>query len=104
MWGAIKVSSIQHLTFDRYRLDLPNARLWCGARAVPLTRKAFAVLRYLVEHAGQVVTKEELFTALWQGTVVSDGALAFCLFAIRKALHENVKRPKFIATVHGSGY
>jgi DNA-binding winged helix-turn-helix (wHTH) protein/predicted ATPase len=104
MIAETKVQSTRLLTFDRYRLELPNARLWCGARAVVLTRKTLAVLQYLAEHAGQLVTKEELFTALWQGTVVSDGALAFCIVELRKALHDSVKRPKFIATVHGRGY
>ena len=44
----------QSLTFDRYRLDLSNAQLWRGKRAIPLTRQTFTVLRYLLEHAGQV--------------------------------------------------
>jgi DNA-binding winged helix-turn-helix (wHTH) protein len=37
--------------------------------------KTFAVLRYLVEKAGRLVTKEELFTAVWQGTRVSESIL-----------------------------
>jgi DNA-binding response OmpR family regulator len=46
------------LTFDRYRLDLVNSQLWRGKRALGLTSQTFAVLRYLVEHAGQVVSKD----------------------------------------------
>ena len=38
----------QSLTFDRYRLDLPNEQVWSEQQAIPLTGKAFAVLRYLV--------------------------------------------------------
>jgi predicted ATPase/DNA-binding winged helix-turn-helix (wHTH) protein len=63
-----------------------------------------AVLRYLVEHAGQVVTKAELFDALWPGTAVSDGALTFCIVALRKALGDKAKKPEFIETVHRRGY
>ena len=94
----------QQVTFDHYRLDLPNAQLWRGKRALPLTSQTFAVLRYLVEHAGQVVTKAELFNALWPDTVVSDGALTFCIVELRKALEDNAKTPRFIETVHGRGY
>jgi len=94
----------QPLTFDRYRLDLPNEQLWQGNQVIPLPSKALAVLRYLVEHAGQVVTKAELFDALWPGTVVSDGALTFCIVEIRKALGDNAKTPRFIETVHRRGY
>jgi DNA-binding response OmpR family regulator len=44
---------VEHeLRFDRYRLDLQNEQLKRGARVIPLTAKVFAVLRYLVEHAG----------------------------------------------------
>ena len=52
-----KMQAEQPLTFDRYRLDLSNAQLWRGKRAIPLTRQTFTVLRYLLEHAGQVVTE-----------------------------------------------
>src|SRR5262245_57725381 len=90
-----KLQPAQQLRFDRYTLDLPNAQLWRGNRALGLTSKAFAVLRYLVEHAGQVVTKAELFAALWPGLAVSDGALTFCIVAIRKALGDHAKAPRF---------
>ncbi|MBI3796650.1 MAG: AAA family ATPase [Deltaproteobacteria bacterium] len=94
----------QQVTFDRYRLDLTNSQLWRGKRALVLTRQTFAVLRYLVEHAGQVVTKAELFDALWPGTAVSDGALTFCIVELRKALGDKAKKPKFIETMHRQGY
>ena len=48
------------VTFDRYRLDLVSEQLWCGSQEIPLPGKAFAMLRYLVEHAGQLVSKAEL--------------------------------------------
>ena len=94
----------QSLTFDRYRLDLHNEQVWCEQQAMALTSKAFAVLRYLIEHAGQVVTKAELFEMLWPGTAVSDGALTFCIVEIRKALGDDAKAPRFIETVHRRGY
>src|SRR5688572_6033653 len=94
----------QSLAFDRYRMDLPNEQVWSGQQAIPLTSKAFAVLRYLVEHAGQLVTKAELFDALWPGTAVSDGALTFCIVELRKALGDDAKVPRFIETVHRRGY
>ncbi|NOT57955.1 MAG: AAA family ATPase, partial [Deltaproteobacteria bacterium] len=94
----------QQLTFDRYTVDLSNTQLWRGTRRIALTSKTFAVLHYLLNRAGQLVTKAELFDALWPGTVVSDGALTFCIVELRKALGDNAKQPKFIETVHGRGY
>jgi TolB-like protein/Tfp pilus assembly protein PilF len=99
-----KLQTEQSLTFDHYRLDLINAQLWRRKRACALTRQTFAVLRYLVEHAGQMVSKAELFEQLWPGTAVSDGALTFCIVELRKALGDNAKQPKFIETVYRQGY
>jgi DNA-binding winged helix-turn-helix (wHTH) protein len=92
------------LSFAHYTVDLAHAQLWRGKRVIALTSQTFAVLRYLVEHAGQVVSKAELFEALWPDTVVSDGALTFCIVELRKALGDNAKRPQFIETVHRRGY
>src|SRR5262245_29567010 len=94
----------RQFSFARYTVDLDNAQLWRGKRAIALTSQTFAVLRYLVERAGQVVTKAELFEALWPDTMVSDGALTFCIVELRKALGDNAKRPQFIETVHRRGY
>ena len=54
----------QQIIFARYRLDLASEQLWCDSQEIPLPGKAFALLRHLVEHAGQLVSKAELFTAL----------------------------------------
>jgi DNA-binding response OmpR family regulator len=50
--------------FGPFRLDLRNACLWRGVEIVPLPPTAFALLHYLVTHAGQLVTKDELFEAI----------------------------------------
>jgi predicted ATPase len=90
--------------FDAYRLEVNNAQLWCGAQALRLTAKAFHVLRYLVEHAGQLVTKEALFESIWPETVVSEGVLTNCIGELRKVLGDAAQAPRFIATVHRRGY
>jgi DNA-binding winged helix-turn-helix (wHTH) protein/predicted ATPase len=102
--GEPKLQVEPSFTFNRYRLERHNERLWRGNRLIPLTAKAFAVLRYLVEHAGQVVTKAVLFAALWPGIAVSEGALTFCIVEIRKALEDDARAPHFIETVHRRGY
>lgn len=86
------------------RVDPGNVCVWRGAEASQLTPKAFAVLWYLVEHPGRVITKDELFQAVWPGTVVSDGALTVCMSELRKALGDTAQAPQFIETVHRLGY
>src|SRR5260370_23737307 len=60
--------------FPPFRLDTVNQCLWRGEgpaeERILLAPKAFAVLRYLVEHPGRLVTHDELFEALWPKTYV----------------------------------
>jgi DNA-binding winged helix-turn-helix (wHTH) protein len=51
--------------FGPFRLDVRNEQLWRGEHALKLTPTAFVLLRYLVERAGRLVTKEELLQAVW---------------------------------------
>ena len=61
-------------------------------------------LQYLVEHAGQLVTKDALLHACWPGIAVGDGVLQVCMTELRKALGDTAAAPRFIATVHRRGY
>jgi DNA-binding winged helix-turn-helix (wHTH) protein len=92
------------LNFDVYRLDPANARLWRGKHIVKLPPKAFGVLHYLAGHPGQLVTKAELFQAVWPETVVTDSALTVCIKELRRALRDDPKFPQYIETVHRRGY
>src|SRR5215510_12469343 len=86
------------------RLDLANERLWCGDQARVLRPKTFALLRYLVEHPGQLLTKAALLESLWPETTVSEVVLSVCMRELRQALGDNARMPRFIETVHRRGY
>src|SRR5215813_8213737 len=92
------------LTFDRYSLDLSNERLLHDGDVVPLTPKAFAVLRRLVEDAGQLVKKDDLLRSVWRDTHVSDGVVRVIILEIRRALDDDSEQPRFIETVPRRGY
>src|SRR5215470_17054252 len=94
----------QQLVFGPFRLDPDNATLWRGTQAIALTPKAFAVLYYLLEHPGRLVTKAVLLDAVWPDTAVSDAVLKVRIGEIRKALGDSAQAPRFIATVHRRGY
>src|SRR5262245_25388335 len=69
-------------------LDLANERLWCGDQALPLRPKTFALLRYLVAHPGQLLTKAALLEALWPGMMVSEVVLSVCIRELRRILRD----------------
>ena len=92
------------LTFGACALNRASGQLTRDGRAVPLTPKAYDVLRYLVEHAGRLVTKQELLDAAWPDVFVGDAALKVCIREIRKALEDEAQRPRYIETAHRRGY
>jgi DNA-binding winged helix-turn-helix (wHTH) protein/predicted ATPase len=90
--------------FGPFRLDVGAEQLWRGTETVRLTAKAFGVLHCLVAHAGQLVTKDDLFAAVWDAAHVSDAALAVCIRALRQALGDTAQTPQYVETVRGRGY
>jgi len=94
----------QSVRFAGHRFDVDTGRLWSGMREVRLTPKASAVLKVLLMHAGDPVTKDDLFASVWGDTAVSDDALTSCIQELRKALADDAKQPRFIETRHRRGY
>jgi DNA-binding winged helix-turn-helix (wHTH) protein/pimeloyl-ACP methyl ester carboxylesterase len=95
-------ASTKPLCFDAYSLDLQRCSLQRGAERIELRPKAFDVLRYLVENAGRVISKEELIKVVWPGLSVTDDALVQCVSDIRQALSDEAHR--IIKTVPRRGY
>src|ERR1051325_1787359 len=91
------------LTFGRYRIE-PRGGLMSGAREVHLTPKALALQSFLAERPGEVITKAELFSAVWPETSVGDAALVTCIQELRKALEDDARQPRYIETLHRRGY
>src|SRR5882724_6608604 len=94
--------------FPPFRLDTVNQCLWRGygvaEECILLAPKAFAVLRYLVEHPGRLVTHDELFEALWPKTHVQPEVLKSNIAAIRTVLGDDARKPLFIETLSRRGY
>jgi len=72
--------------FSRFRLDLANEQLWRGGEKVRLRRKTFQVLRHLVAHPGELVTKKALLDEVWAEAAVSDSMPSICVAELREAL------------------
>jgi DNA-binding winged helix-turn-helix (wHTH) protein len=94
----------RYFTFEPFRLDALDERLWKGDANVPLGRKAFGVLARLVSHPNQLVTKDDLLASVWAETAVSESVLTTAMREIREAVGDTARTPRFIATVYGRGY
>ena len=91
-------------SFKTFRLDTKNHLLWRKGDRVPVAPKGFDVLAYLVEHAGRVVTQDEMLEALWSETYVNPEVLRKYILEIRKALGDRPDKPEFIETLPKRGY
>jgi adenylate cyclase len=90
------------LQFDRFTLDLARSQLRADGQDVELRPKSFDVLRYLVENADRLVTKDEIVQAVWGKIVVTDESLTRCMSDVRFALGDTEQR--IIKTVPKRGY
>src|SRR5881227_3569287 len=88
--------------FDEFTLDLTRGSLQRGQEEIKLRPKSFEVLKYLVENNERLISKDELISAVWVDTAVTDSSLVQCLKDIRHALHDEDQQ--IIKTIHGRGY
>ena len=94
----------QHITFGPFRLEMPSGRLWHGQQALTLRPRSMAVLHYLAQHPGHLVTKAELHQHVWAGTHVTDTVLRVCIREIRAVLGDAAAAPQYVETVGQQGY
>src|SRR5271163_666105 len=90
------------IRFDRFALDVSRGSLASEVGEIWLRPKSFAVLRYLVENAGRMIAKDEIFMALWPNSIVTDDSLVQCISEIRQVLHDDGQR--LIKTLPRRGY
>lgn len=82
----------KRLRFDRFVLDLDRGCLLLDGNEIALRPKPFAVLQYLVENYGRLVSKDELFAAVWSNLAVTDDALVQSIGELRRALGDDGPR------------
>jgi DNA-binding winged helix-turn-helix (wHTH) protein len=90
--------------FEVFRLDVSNGCVWREGTQIALPPKPFAVLRYLVDNPGRLVTHDELLDALWPETYVQPQVLRTYVLELRKVLGDDAGDPRFIQTLPKRGY
>src|SRR5688572_525232 len=91
------------LRFDAFTLDPARSTLRRGSEELPLRRQSFDVLRYLAEHAGKLVSRDELIAAVWTAPPARpEDSLFQCIKDIRRALGDEARW--IVQAVPGRGY
>ena len=70
----------------------------------PIEPKAFRVLLFLLHNPQKLITKEELLDAVWADASVTESSLTRSIAKLRRALGDDIREPRYIATVATVGY
>ncbi len=100
--GPPAQTDAKRLRFDRYVLDLHSGCLLLDGNEIALRPKTFAVLTYLVQNVGRLVSKDDLFAAVWPNLAITDDVLVQSIGELRRALGDDGLR--LIKTVPRRGY
>jgi predicted ATPase/DNA-binding winged helix-turn-helix (wHTH) protein len=94
----------KYLTYEfaEFTLDLARGCLFRAGEEIKLRPKVYDALKYLVEHPGQLISKQELMQAVWPDSFVTDDSLVQCTLELRRALDD--RRQQLLKTVPRRGY
>lgn len=99
------LQAARKLKADQLSIDRTARRAWLDEREITLTPKAFAILEYMMLHATEIVSREQLLDTVWGwatgvGTRVVDTRVA----ELRRMLQDSLNQPRYIETIPGQGY
>ena len=98
-----KVGFLRYL-FEDFVLDTNRRELRRQDRVIAVEPQVFDLLAYLVRHRERVVSKGDLFAAVWNGRIVSESALTTRINAARAAVGDSGQEQRLIRTLRGRGF
>jgi Tol biopolymer transport system component/DNA-binding winged helix-turn-helix (wHTH) protein len=90
--------------FGEFVLDIEEKILKRDDKRLPLTPRAFDLLRVLVSNNGRIVEKQKLMDEVWADSFVEEGNLTFTIRQLRKIFGDDARNPMYIETVPRRGY
>ena len=95
----------EEVAFGDIRIHLRGRQVFRTGEEIRLTRKEFDLLRYLVEHRGEVLTRERLLDEVWgYERFPTTRTVDAHVLRLRQKLEPDPERPVYILTAHGQGY
>ncbi len=88
--------------FGDFVLDVQQGCLLRSGEEIKLRPKVYEALRYLVQNAGRLISKQELMQAIWPDSFVTDDSLVQCTIELRRALED--REQQLLKTVPRRGY
>lgn len=92
------------LQYREISMDLNSYQVSVNDRQVELAGKELLLLKFFLEHPGQVFTKTQIYHQVWEEGYEDDNTVMVYISHLREKLEENPKEPKWIKTIRGIGY
>jgi adenylate cyclase len=89
--------------FEDYALDTERRELRRGDVPVAIEPKVFDLLAFVIENRQRVVSRDDLITHVWDGRIVSESALARCIYGARSAIGDDGEAQRLIKTLPRKG-
>jgi two-component system response regulator VicR len=97
--------AVHAIVLGNVAIDLAALRATRGADRINLSHREFAIIQYLAEREGRVVSRQELLTQLWcYADMPITRSVDHAIARLRKKIEPDPRRPRFVHTVHGDGY
>ena len=95
----------EKIAFDGLTIDTDNRLVICANGTYELPPKEFGVLLFLAGHQGKILTKQQIYEAVWEESYVYDDSNIMAIISrIRKKIEADPGAPRYIQTIKGIGY
>jgi len=94
----------QSFKFFSFTLDPSKRTLFSGDQEISLENREFDTLLFLIEHRGEIQSKDRIMEEIWGETIVDENSVEKVIAGIRKVLQDSAFQPRFIKTVSKKGY
>ena len=98
------------IQIGKYQLDTSKCKFYRISQnnneEIPISSTEYRLLNFLMSNAGQLLSKEQLLTALWEnkGNFVDENTLPVNISRLRAKIETDPKKPQTLKTIHGMGY
>lgn len=91
--------------FGDVRVDFRSAEVFRGPDRIELSAREYQLLRYLIEHHNEVISRDQLLNEVWgYNAMPSTRTVDVHVAWLRQKIEPNPRHPQFLLTVHGLGY
>ena len=102
---SAKENACLKIVIGDIELDTYNVKLIVRGKEVEVTSIEYGILKYLMENAGRILTKNQIFEAVWNEAFLSgDNTIMVHISRLRDKIEEDSRNPVYLKTVRGLGY